>query len=74
MEGRGAVILLTRKNNYNCCRKSLEPASFAENLILEGPVMRVHPIAYAEVLSQLIIKVAVKTKGVSSPSDIDDGD
>ena len=25
--------------------------------------MRVHPIAYAEVLSQLIIKVAVKTKG-----------
>ena len=34
--------------------------------------MRVHPIAYAEVLSQLIIKVAVKTKGGSSPSDIDD--
>ena len=34
--------------------------------------MRVHPAAYSEVLSQLIIKVAVKTKRDSCPSDIDD--
>lgn len=44
---------------------------FIENLTLEGSIMRVHSIAYAKIYSRLIIKVAVKTKGGSCPSDTD---
>lgn len=51
--------------------KHLKPASFTENLTLEGSIMRVHAIAYAEIYWRLIIKVAVKNKGSSCPSDTD---
>ena len=42
-----------------------------DGVLLNGPVNRLHPIAYSEIDEELIMKVAYATKGGAGPSGLD---
>ena len=52
-------------------QKHPEGKEAPENVILQGPIEKIHPIVFESIDSTLIAKVASGIKGGSGPSGID---
>ena len=67
----GGILPLTDDVIKALIEKHPDPAAITDQSILEGPILNIHPSAYAEIDSSLILKMATSSKGGSGPSGMD---
>ena len=51
--------------------KHPEPKNVSEDVMFQGPLQRIHPIAYNAIDEAMVLQAAINTKGGSGPSGID---
>ena len=67
----GGILPLNDEITNKLTEKHPDPVRPKEEALLQGPIEKIHPIAFEEIDASLICRVSIKTKGGAGPSGMD---
>ena len=69
----GGILLLTDETLQLLESKHPDAKDTSQQTLLQGPILKIHPIVYDDIHEELIKKAAIRAKGGAAPSGLDAG-
>ena len=65
------ILLLDQKTISELVLKHPQKSCASEDILINGPTEKIHPVQFESIIEELIRRAAIKTKGGSGPSGMD---